>query len=225
MNDNMNNETKLKELDEQIAQVRSELENVHGTQTEVYARIVGYYRAVRNWNRGKADEFKKRKMFELDCDERPDAVSQRPKLSAESLSESPQKELDLRDSALYAISTNSAGNYFEKNTDAKAESLYGQSEIEQSEIFYDTASPQTISSYELFARRTCPNCPPVKDFLLGLSLQGSVVDVDTEEGLSEAAVKGVFSAPTVIFYDERGKEVSRAHNVPDIEEILSAVTA
>lgn len=209
----MNNETKLKELDEQIAQVRSELENVHGTQTEVYARIVGYYRAVRNWNKGKADEFKKRKMFELNCDERPDVVSQRPKLSAESLSESPQKELDLRDSALYAISTNSAGN------------AQPETEIGQSEIFYDTASPQRISSYELFARRTCPNCPPVKDFLSGLSLQGKLVDVDTEEGLSEAAVKGVFSAPTVIFYDERGKEVSRAHNVPDIEEILSAVTA
>lgn len=207
----MDNETKLKELDEQIAQVRAELEDVHGTQTEVYARIVGYYRAVRNWNRGKADEFKKRKMFELNCDERPDAVSQHPKLSAENPSESQQKELELRDSALYAISTNSAEN--------------GQTEIEQSEIFYDTASPQRISSYELFARKTCPNCPPVKNFLFGLSLQGSVVDVDTEEGLSEAAVKGVFSAPTVIFYDDGGKEVSRAHNVPDIEEILSAVTA
>ena len=213
MNDNMNNETKLKELDEQIAQVRSELENVHGTQTEVYARIVGYYRAVRNWNKGKADEFKKRKMFELNCDERPDEVSSRPKLSAENLSESPQKELDLRDSALYAISTNSAEN------------AQPETEIGQSEIFYDTASSQRISSYELFARKTCPNCPPVKKFVLGLSLQGSVVDVDTEKGLSEAAVKGVFSAPTVIFYDERGKEVSRAHNVPDIEEILSAVTA
>lgn len=207
----MDNETKLKELDEQIAQVRAELENVHGTQTEVYARIVGYYRAVRNWNRGKADEFKKRKMFELNCDERPDAVSQHPKLSAENPSESQQKELELRDSALYAISSNSAEN--------------GQTEIEQSEIFCDTASPQRISSYELFARKTCPNCPPVKNFLFGLSLQGSVVDVDTEEGLSEAAVKGVFSAPTVIFYDDGGKEVSRAHNVPDIEEILSAVTA
>lgn len=217
----MDNEAKLKELDAQIAQVRAELENVRGTQTEVYARIVGYYRAVRNWNRGKADEFKKRKMFELNCDDRPDAVSQRPKLSAENLSESPQKELELRDSALYAISTNSA----EKNVDGEGESSFARPEIEQSEIFYDTAFPQRISSYELFARRTCPNCPPVKYFMLGLSLKGSVVDVDTEKGLSEAAVKGVFSAPTVIFYDEGGKEVSRAHNVPDIEEILSAVTA
>lgn len=221
----MDNETKLKELDEQIAQVRSELEDVHGTQTEVYARIVGYYRAVRNWNRGKADEFKKRKMFELDECERPDTVSPRPKLSAENSSENPRKELELRDSALYAISANSAGNAFEKDAGIERASSNESPEVEQSEIFYDTASPQRISSYELFARRTCPNCPPVKNFLLGISLQGNVVDVDTEKGLSEAAVKGVFSAPTVIFYDESGNEVSRAHNVPDIEEILSAVMA
>lgn len=216
----MNNETKLKELDEQIAQVRSELENVHGTQTEVYARIVGYYRAVRNWNKGKADEFKKRKMFELDCDERPDVVSQHPKLSAERLSESPQKELDLRDSALYAISTSRAQNSVEENAAG-----FPRFESAREENCAGENHESEISSYELFARKTCPNCPPVKNFVLGLSLQGSVVDVDTEEGLSEAAVKGVFSAPTVIFYDERGEEVSRAHNVPDIEEILSAVTA
>ena len=195
----MDNETKLKELDIQIAQVRSELENVRGTQTEVYARIVGYYRAVRNWNRGKADEFKKRKMFAFNSDERPDTVSQRPTISEEFSSE--------------------------KNMVGEGKPSQVQTEIEQSEIFYDTASTPRIFSYELFTRNTCPNCPPVKDFVLGLSLQGTLVDVDTDEGLSKASVRGVFSAPTVIFYDERGEEISRAHNVPDIEEILSAVTA
>lgn len=207
-------------------------------QTEVYARIVGYYRAVRNWNKGKADEFKKRKMFEFDCDERPDAVPPRLKSRDENLSEIQRKEIDFRDSDLYSISTKPAqknvdenasdssrtefsgeGNSIEKNRENEIQS-YGQSEI-----FYDTASPQRISSYELFARKTCPNCPPVKDFVLGLPMKGSVVDVDTEDGFSKAARMGVFSAPTVIFYDERGEEISRAHNVPDIEEILSAVAA
>ena len=36
---------------------------MHGTETEVYARIVGYYRSVRNWNKGKKDEYNQRKMF------------------------------------------------------------------------------------------------------------------------------------------------------------------
>jgi len=33
-------------------------------ETEVYARIVGYYRPVKNWNKGKAEEFRHRREFE-----------------------------------------------------------------------------------------------------------------------------------------------------------------
>ena len=34
-----------------------------GTPTEVYSRIVGYYRSVRNWNAGKREEFSKRREY------------------------------------------------------------------------------------------------------------------------------------------------------------------
>jgi ribonucleoside-triphosphate reductase len=37
-----------------------------GKETEVYARIVGYYRPVKNWNKGKAEEFRHRREFEPD---------------------------------------------------------------------------------------------------------------------------------------------------------------
>ena len=37
-----------------------------GKETEVYARIVGYYRPVRNWNKGKAEEFRHRREFLVD---------------------------------------------------------------------------------------------------------------------------------------------------------------
>ena len=53
----------LEEIESEIAETKAELSDVHGTETEVYSRIVGYYRAVRNWNRGKRDEFELRKMF------------------------------------------------------------------------------------------------------------------------------------------------------------------
>lgn len=36
-----------------------------GKETEVYSRVVGYHRPVKNWNRGKAAEFKERKAFEV----------------------------------------------------------------------------------------------------------------------------------------------------------------
>jgi ribonucleoside-triphosphate reductase (formate) len=36
-----------------------------GEETEVYARIVGYYRPVQNWNLGKKSEYKDRRGFKL----------------------------------------------------------------------------------------------------------------------------------------------------------------
>ncbi|MDR2090347.1 MAG: ribonucleoside triphosphate reductase [Clostridiales bacterium] len=36
-----------------------------GGQTEVYSRITGYYRPVRNWNDGKLEEFKSRKTYDV----------------------------------------------------------------------------------------------------------------------------------------------------------------
>ena len=36
-----------------------------GQKTEVYSRITGYYRPVQNWNDGKSQEFKDRKVYEI----------------------------------------------------------------------------------------------------------------------------------------------------------------
>ena len=36
-----------------------------GETTEVYSRITGYYRPVQNWNAGKAQEFKERKLYDV----------------------------------------------------------------------------------------------------------------------------------------------------------------
>ncbi len=35
-----------------------------GNETEVYARIVGYYRPIKNWNKGKSEEYRHRQVFE-----------------------------------------------------------------------------------------------------------------------------------------------------------------
>ena len=36
-----------------------------GQETEVYSRVTGYYRPVNRWNKGKQEEFKDRKTFEV----------------------------------------------------------------------------------------------------------------------------------------------------------------
>ena len=37
-----------------------------GAETEVYSRITGYYRPVKNWNAGKSQEFKDRRTYKVD---------------------------------------------------------------------------------------------------------------------------------------------------------------
>ncbi len=37
-----------------------------GRKTEVYSRITGYYRPVQNWNDGKVEEFKERKVYNIE---------------------------------------------------------------------------------------------------------------------------------------------------------------
>ncbi|MBR5011825.1 MAG: ribonucleoside triphosphate reductase, partial [Clostridia bacterium] len=36
-----------------------------GEEAEVYSRITGYYRPVKNWNDGKAQEYKERKVYDI----------------------------------------------------------------------------------------------------------------------------------------------------------------
>lgn len=53
----------LREIDERIGVLRRQYDDVEGTPTEVYSRIVGYYRSLKNWNRGKRQEYSERVTF------------------------------------------------------------------------------------------------------------------------------------------------------------------
>src|SRR5574344_2502783 len=170
----------LAEIDAEIAATKEALNNVHGTETEVYARIVGYYRAVRNWNKGKRDEFDHRKMFSIE------------------------------DSKEYTISE--ADNH---DCGCKMENI-----TSAATPVSNTVSGNVAASYEMFVRATCPNCPPVKQYMAGVSLAGKAIDVDTDVGLQLAAAKGVFATPTVIIYDQMGAEIGRAHTTAELDDIL-----
>lgn len=72
----MSTEAKIREIDAEIAQLENELSNVKGSATEVYSRIVGYYRAVGNWNKGKREEFKHRVCFDVESSEDKEIVAE-----------------------------------------------------------------------------------------------------------------------------------------------------
>jgi len=56
----------LEAIENELEAAREALSNVKGTPAEVYSRIVGYYRSVRNWNKGKREEYSQRVMFQPD---------------------------------------------------------------------------------------------------------------------------------------------------------------
>ena len=49
------------------ATIKGETEKMEkcGEKTEVYSRVTGYFRPVSNWNKGKKEEFKDRKTFDV----------------------------------------------------------------------------------------------------------------------------------------------------------------
>ncbi|MFC1596148.1 ribonucleoside triphosphate reductase [Candidatus Margulisiibacteriota bacterium] len=53
-----------------------------GTESEVYTRIVGYYRSVQNWNLGKKSEYKQRKAYDMDIEATPETVQVQPTTTA-----------------------------------------------------------------------------------------------------------------------------------------------
>ncbi len=71
---------KLHEINEEIKNLESKLGRVKGRATEVYSRIVGYYRSVGNWNEGKRAEFGERRTF--DVPEQPIEVGPRVRATA-----------------------------------------------------------------------------------------------------------------------------------------------
>ena len=51
------------EIQIKIQKLEEDKKAIQGTPCEVYARIVGYYRAVKNGNAGKSHEYKDRVNF------------------------------------------------------------------------------------------------------------------------------------------------------------------
>ncbi len=170
----------LAAVEAEIAQTKEALANVKGSETEVYARIVGYYRSVRNWNKGKRDEYNHRKQFVY------------------------------TDS--YAVTEADSG-------------CSCANEVPVISAIPAALASDAPASYEFYARKTCPNCPPVKDYMAHCAVAGTVIDVDTSDGLAKAAEKGVFSAPTVILYGSDGTEIARAHNTAELAAVFEPVAA
>ncbi|MDA3811839.1 MAG: glutaredoxin domain-containing protein [Spirochaetaceae bacterium] len=180
--------TTVAEIDNKIKQLKEQLSNVEGKKSEVYARIVGYYRSVVNWNKGKGEEYGERVNFS--------------DLETRNIEKTDTPEPEVRDSKHQT-----------------AEAIEINFEEEKAKVLSDAAS------YTFFFKETCPNCPPVKAVIDSIEMDGNKINVDDSNGLTEAMNSSVYSAPTVILYNDKGSEIYRTGNAEKLKSFLKVKTA
>jgi hypothetical protein len=212
----------LEAIEKDLRETREALANTEGRDAEVYSRIVGYYRSVRNWNKGKREEFGERKMF-ASPDSAGNETGGKPAASENSFCESCQLPPDVSAgentvSRLTQIPvaenrtafTETAGRGVSTEGNAAPQGLFQEADTSGS---IDTGVSGNDSRILLFVRQGCPSCPGVKaeagKLVENFGVSVETVDADTEAGLAEARMLGVTATPTAILL--RGNaELSRA---------------
>lgn len=171
------------DVKKEIETLKEDLKNVVGSQTEVYTRIVGYYRPVSNWNPGKKAEYKDRVEFDS-------------QMAADSVEVAKAAEAVL---------------------DECSEAIEGTEPIQ-----LVVNHKGEIKNYKLFYSDNCPGCPPVKHVLKQVSMTGEEINAGTREGFEEAIRFNITGTPTVLFFNEAGELVNKAHTPAQIERLMVA---
>lgn len=208
------------ELEGRLAGLREELGKVEGTPTEVYSRIVGYYRSVRNWNAGKREEYCARRSYAL-----PRSLTMAPAPSAAPAAVAPAPAP--APAAPVALQTALAAGLPARDLPLKAggrAAAAKSGELALGDDFsLESKGVAARSGILVFTRKKCPNCPPVADFVTRAGLPAVFVDVDGEEGLALARRHGVMATPTVLGLDGEGRESFRAYGLGELKARLPGV--
>ncbi|MBQ7506436.1 MAG: ribonucleoside triphosphate reductase [Lachnospiraceae bacterium] len=163
-----------------------------GKETEVYSRITGYYRPVKNWNDGKAAEFKNRKTYEVGAKE----GGGRAETVADSVAETMKHDV--------------SRNFVRvKPVVIRPEDLR-----EEPEISLKKESKGTDRMI-LLSTKTCPNCSTAKRMLEGAGMQFDVLYAEDPDGAALAKELHVSQAPTLLV--PHGKSYETIPNVSNIK--------
>jgi hypothetical protein len=170
-----------KAIEARIAELRGELASVEGRPTEVYSRIVGYYRSVRNWNAGKRQEYGERVAFSF-----------------------PEMKAALAESRIAPA----------------AEPRVRAPDADRAAAVSAPEGARLRDGILVFTKEHCPNCPPVKNFVVSSGIKAVFIDAEAEEGLELARDHGIMATPTVLGFDAEGRESFRAFDVKGLRDRL-----
>lgn len=169
-----------------------------GKKTEVYSRITGYYRPVQNWNDGKVQEFKDRRVYDA-------GFSMASRFGE-------QKSNDT--CPIHVEPTAEKMQQLDTETDSWTMNASGASYGTINGIPYDMSHSETKKTgLVLFTTSTCPKCVMAKKFLNDAGIKYDVVVVDKDP--KPAKMYGVRQAPTLLVL-ENGIEMKRIENPSNI---------
>ncbi|MDR1095047.1 MAG: hypothetical protein LBL31_01515 [Spirochaetaceae bacterium] len=221
----------LEAIEKGLREMREALANAEGRDAEVYSRIVGYYRSVRNWNKGKREEFGERKMFQPPVFSGGETAGAAGLESGFCESCALPANADTEDDAAFRLvqipaaqtgtltaSTGTAGRSVSADGDTAPSGLVQDADLSGA----DSCGVREIGTNPrilLFVRQGCPSCPAAKAEAGKLAENFDVcvetVNADTEAGLAEARRLGVTATPTAILL-RNNAELSRAKDRDEI---------
>jgi ribonucleoside-triphosphate reductase len=172
-----------------------------GKKAEVYSRITGYYRPVQNWNDGKTQEYKNRKLYD------GAAAGKWHPVSAESSMES---QPAVARTALKEPSEQEVQRYDElKPVQTTMVTMHKD----------DVRVEPMVSHRYLFTTRTCPSCRAAKKMLEGQELE----IIDAEQNPELVREYGIMQAPTLVVIegDSQKKYVNASNIKKYVDEELS----
>jgi ribonucleoside-triphosphate reductase len=161
-----------------------------GAKTEIYSRITGYYRPVQNWNEGKLQEYKNRKLYEVEP-KKIDVTAKNKPL--------PKVEVSKLDIPVEPMHQEMTELTFDEPENEEVVLHEGNLELD---------SHKTVRY--LFTTKTCPNCAKAKEML---SDEDYVV-IDAEEQPELTEKFGVMQAPTLVVVDgDHSEKFVNASNI------------
>ena len=176
-----------------------------GQKTEVYSRITGYYRPVQNWNDGKAQEFKDRKVYDIGRSRLTHTGPVTTITNAEAAWEA-TLERGCCEPAQPMMKPEAEAAKAEQAAEAKVAQA---AQAAQSAPAADLANAETI----LFKSPTCPNCKAAMALLDRAGIDYATVNAADARELT--AQYGVKQAPTLVL--RHGDSFEKYRGVSDIK--------
>ena len=186
-----------------------------GKKTEVYSRITGYYRPVQNWNDGKAQEYKDRKVYNIGrshlthigpnpapvdtavMDAVMEATVERPCCA-------PVEPMMLQEEPVKATP---------ETAPVMTEAPVAETPVQAPESVKVTVKPEGAMTILLFKTPTCPNCKAAGAILDRAGVAYEALNANEEKELVKKY--GVKQAPTLVL--DNGESFEKYRGVSDIK--------